>query len=505
MASQLTVLGPGARRHLVKVTPGTYLSDVFHEACTKFRLDPAQYSLKHNEKAVDLSRSLRLSGLASGAKLELTQVSRSPSVVSVALQLPDNTRLLDKFPSNTSLWLVLRKFESGVAGGSRGQKNFTARGVPRTGGDSGSGRLYHEAPVLHIMGRDYGSFVDLQKTLGQIGFNNGSVLLKLSFFTSQDPLEAALERMEQYFKSVDGEKGSGAHSGSVGSIGAPAPTPSDELQQAVQDAERELSPDRDSTPVAETPQPEPHRTPSSDSAPVTVSEPVFHNTPTSDASTEVSSTRPTLVYGPPSSATPQAARQTYDPPDYVPSVEHAKSHQATLNRASLNRRLPTDAEIEAERLATAQKLGEVKEVSIKVRFPDQSSAVAPFRAADTVEDLYAHVQSLMAHGDQPFSLQLAGPKGQTALAKSKKKLIADVGLMGRVMVNVIWRAEASAEARGAPSMKVEVAQKQQQHQFKEVAEPRDNEIVGSTSRDKGPSDGKEKKDGVPKWLKFGKK
>ena len=46
MASQVTVIGPSARRHVTKVMPGTYLVDVLHEACTKFRLDSSQYGLK---------------------------------------------------------------------------------------------------------------------------------------------------------------------------------------------------------------------------------------------------------------------------------------------------------------------------------------------------------------------------------------------------------------------------------------------------------------------------
>ena len=80
---------------------------------------------RHNNKPVDLTRTIRLSGLTSGAKLELVQLSKSAGVVSIALQLPDseskgqpNARLTDKFPSSTTLWLVLRKFEAGVAGGA---------------------------------------------------------------------------------------------------------------------------------------------------------------------------------------------------------------------------------------------------------------------------------------------------------------------------------------------------------------------------------------------------
>jgi len=152
---------------------------------------------RHQNKQVDLSRTFRLSGLTSGAKLELVQSSRSPAVVSVALQLPDseaqgipNARLTDKFPSTTTLWLVLRKFEAGVAGESSTQRNLTARGTPRTdGGSSGQGRLYYETPVLQVMGRELSSFTELQKSHVQLGFNSGSVLIKLNFRLSDMTLE----------------------------------------------------------------------------------------------------------------------------------------------------------------------------------------------------------------------------------------------------------------------------------------------------------------------------
>ena len=45
---------------------------------------------RYKGKQLDLSLVLRLSGLTSGAKLELVQLSRSPSVVTVALQLPES-------------------------------------------------------------------------------------------------------------------------------------------------------------------------------------------------------------------------------------------------------------------------------------------------------------------------------------------------------------------------------------------------------------------------------
>ena len=132
---------------------------------------------------------------------------------------------MDKFASSTSLWQILRGFESATAGGLGTQKNFTGRGVPSmVAGNSGAGRLYYEEPVLRIMGREYSSLTDLQKSLGQLGYNGGSVLLHLTFRTSELPLEQAQKEIEDYFKSLeDGDtNGQGAHSGAVGSeVSAP--------------------------------------------------------------------------------------------------------------------------------------------------------------------------------------------------------------------------------------------------------------------------------------------
>ncbi|KAI4131652.1 MAG: hypothetical protein LQ347_002880, partial [Umbilicaria vellea] len=97
--------------------------------------------------------------------------------------------------------------------------NITARGAPNiTNGESGAGRLFYETPVVQIIGRELSSFMDLQKTLAQLGFNSGSVLLRLSFRLSETPLEEAMGEIDQYFKSVEGEQDGGsrgAHAGSA--------------------------------------------------------------------------------------------------------------------------------------------------------------------------------------------------------------------------------------------------------------------------------------------------
>jgi tether containing UBX domain for GLUT4 len=153
-----------------------------------------------------LSCPIRLSGLSSGAKLELVRISQSPSPVSVALQIPNSevsdpskARLTGKFPSTTSLWIVLRKFESDTP-----SLNFTARGTPLTTANLGAaGRLFYESPVIQIMGRELSSFTDMQMTLRDLGYNSGSVLLRLSFKLTEKPLEEAMLEISRYFKDVE--------------------------------------------------------------------------------------------------------------------------------------------------------------------------------------------------------------------------------------------------------------------------------------------------------------
>ncbi|KFY18965.1 hypothetical protein V491_04645 [Pseudogymnoascus sp. VKM F-3775] len=198
MVAHVVVTDTGLQRYQIKVVPETHMSDVRNQACTRSKFDPSNYGLKHNNKPVDLSRTFRQSGLSSGAKLELVVASKSPTAVAVALQLPDGTRLTDKFPSNTTLWLILRKFEAS----DTKNLNFTARSIADTAARS-SGKIFYEMPVLNVMNREFGTFVDLQKTLSQIGISSGSILLRLNYRQTETPLEVATAEIGQYFKEVE--------------------------------------------------------------------------------------------------------------------------------------------------------------------------------------------------------------------------------------------------------------------------------------------------------------
>src|ERR1700761_4990860 len=137
---------------------------------------------------------MRLSSLPSGAQLDLVQGSRSPTVISVALQLPENRRLTNKFPSTTSLWQILRVFETMET------LNFTERAIAPTT-TAGAGRLFYQMPVLNVLNREFSTLEDLQKTLSQLGVTSGNILLRLSFKDSEKPLEEAMQDISQYFKA----------------------------------------------------------------------------------------------------------------------------------------------------------------------------------------------------------------------------------------------------------------------------------------------------------------
>ena len=79
----------------------------------------------------------------------------------------------DTFPSDTSLWQILRRFESK----DKMKYNFTESSWI-SDIKSGSGQLLYEQPVINILGKEVSTLVDLQKSLAQFGVNGGNILSK---------------------------------------------------------------------------------------------------------------------------------------------------------------------------------------------------------------------------------------------------------------------------------------------------------------------------------------
>lgn len=424
-------------------------------------------------------------------------------MVSVALQVPETLgvpggRLTDKFPSDTTLWLILRKFES-----SEGRNlNFTGRGVTSVqSGTSGAGRVFYEMPVLNVIGREMSTFGDLQKTLAQLGVNGGSVLIRLNFKTTEQPLEEAMIEIAQYFKDEEATaeaqagKPAATTTGGLGTVTddleklAPVqPPPTEDKDVDMQDASQivpETSDTRDAAAPSITSQPQ---------------QPVLGP-----------NDRPIEVYAAPSSDTPLAALAPHNDSDYEPSITHAKQHQALLQSNAHNKRLPSDAELEELEREREAKLAATKQVTLKIRFPDQSSVVSTFTADDTSTQLYDYVKNIIASPEQPFKLVYNEGKGPQTIPKDEtKKLIRNLGFKGQVLINFGWGDGASADARKGPVLKSQYAQKAKAVTVPEVSQsgPAEEEVQPTANKGKekeasGSGEGKPK--GLPKWLKLGKK
>lgn len=516
MASNVFVVDSSFKRTQVKVSPSMPLKEVLDEACRSRKLKPEEYMLKtQNNKTVDLSQPFRLSGLTAGAKLQLTQASRSTGVVSMALQLPDGVegggrRVQDKFPSSTSLWLVLRKYEDGVAGSGQ-RLNLTQRGVPSSE-SHGAGRLLYEQPCIHVMGRSLETFEDLQKTLAQLGLNNGSVMMRLTFKSSEQPLEEAMREITGYFTSVESVP-AGTHEDSTqadarrgqhGPVDTTMPDASAENAAAPEEGVAGKEPNKDLT-AQDGP-----------TAPVVENDVLASSSETAAQATPPpsNSINGIAVYRPPSSSTPAAAQMPDDPAVFEPSIDQARAHQAAIARNTRNQRLASDKELEEQEAARREQLANVQSVQVRVRYPDQSMIETTVYASETAADLYDKVQGTLAAQDEGFELRCLGPKGQQTVPKSpQQRLVRDLGFKGKVLVTLAWAPGASLKARQGPSLKEEYrsrakelkvdlasqqAQGQQAHK-EAMAKPESEKAEG---KKKGGGDVEAK---MKKFLGFGRK
>ena len=378
----------------------------------------------------------------------------------MALQLPESEgggRLSDKFASNTSLWLLLRKYEDAVAGSPSKKLNLTQRGVPTSG--AGAGRLVYEQPCLHLMGRNLETFTDLQKTLAQLGLNGGSALIKLSFKNTERPLEEAMQDISTFFTAIDTVP---ASIGSSASQFAPGAHAANEAMTSVPDADAEnaAAPAEDEAktePNEDFPMSEgPTAQPVEDDVIASSSDTKSPGSPKADTARPTNTINGISVYRPPSSSTPAAALQEDDPSNYEPSIDQAKSLQASLQQAGRNKRLLSDKELAEQEAVRQEKLASIHSVVVRVRYPDQSQIETTIYASETSTDLYAKVMDTLAAAPEPFELRYTGTKGHETLPNSgAKRLVRDFGFRGKVLVTLVWSPDASVKARQGPSLKEE--------------------------------------------------
>ncbi|KAF5583483.1 UBX domain-containing protein [Fusarium pseudocircinatum] len=507
MATNVVVIATDLRRATIKVNPGTYLIDVLEEACRRLNLSSDKYLVKHRQKTVDLSVPFRTSGLSPGAKLELVQKSKTPSAIQVALQVPPpegreipGGRLIQKFPSDLTIWKLLRQFESGEASNGR-NINITGRGIAQMSGDtgSGSGQLYYETPVLNIMGRELSTFADFQKTLSQLGYNSGSVLIRLDYRKTDKTLYDAMTEIGQFFKDADDEDPKAETPAAKLEL-APeqgAQKPEEQAQRETQDSqmtENQVEQTQDPAPIQQETEPKAANEGSMDI----------------DSSQPGDPLAPINVFLAPSGTTPAAALAPATDADFAPTIAHAQLHQARLQGDSRNKRLLSDRELEEKAAAEAARINAIRSVLVKVRFPDNTSSDWEVSPSHSGQFLYDAVRHIMAHNNQPFHLVLPGTKIVIKDDHSPSNgLIKAYKLSGRTLINLVWDDAVPSAVRKEPFLKDNIAQKGQQVKVPEIIASNDQEEEAPVARpaqtEKGEGSGEKTGKKIPKWLKLGKK
>lgn len=343
------------------------------------------------------------------------------------------------------------------------------------------------------MGRELSSFAELQKTLAQLGYNSGSVLLRLTFKNAGTPMEEAMQQITGYFAAI----------GASGSSSTPAEKErqaahgvhADTTQTSVPDstAENAAAPDDVAgqdpsgdtimtppppTPPVQTPFQEPGLIASSSEGPMQIDP--EHNA--SNSSTyQPTPQQPSQPQPNPSGIaifTPSSvpSNTAHNAADFEPTVDHARAHQATLARQSVNKRLASDSELASQEAARKEQLQKIRSVVIRVRFPDQMIAELQLGQDDTVAGLYERVRGMLEQSSVGFELRAPGLKGGMESLSlegeaGERRLIRDLGFSGRVLVTMVWAAEVSGEVRNAAVLKQEL-----RGRAKELEAPKEVEV-----------------------------
>jgi tether containing UBX domain for GLUT4 len=322
-------------------------------------------------------------------------------------------------------------------------------------------------PTINIMNRDLTQFVDLQKTLAQLGVTSGNVLLRLHYKNSGLPMEEAIQQISQYFKSTETETGTapapaaahGSHAAGDGVLqskpsSSSAPQEEGIMAQAVDGAGPALSmptgtpPDEASTPDI-----------AASNVPLNEANPeASSSAPAAESSVTAEQSEPSVkVYTAPNSSTPLAAQQGFNDSDYEPTIDHARTHQARLTADSRNRRLPSDAELAALESTRVAKLAQITTVRVRIRLPDQTMLETSFGKPAVAADVYTLVRTSLTHPAAPFVLRYVDNSGaHVALPDSEAPLIARIGWRGSVLASMAWLEGAADEVRRAPALRADV-------------------------------------------------
>jgi tether containing UBX domain for GLUT4 len=158
------------------------------------------------------------------------------------------------------------------------------------------------------------------------------------------------------------------------------------------------------------------------------------------------------IFSAPTSSTPQAARNAFNESDYLPTIEHAKLHQAALLNKTRNTRLLSDKELEEQEKERQAKIDAAanKGGVLRIRMPDGALIQMSFTKADTAAGLYDFVRGFLEKKNEPFQLKNTGPTGRLVLIpQDDKRLVHDLRFFNNELITFQWADNASMEARAS--------------------------------------------------------
>jgi len=109
----LTVLCPNGHRQKVTTTPNMSLQQVIETVCQKKGFDANKHKLVHHRTKLDLSSTIRFSGLPNNCLIEMEELTEDElrnvkeSLVSVCLQVPSGERIIKDFACISTLEEIL--------------------------------------------------------------------------------------------------------------------------------------------------------------------------------------------------------------------------------------------------------------------------------------------------------------------------------------------------------------------------------------------------------------
>ena len=115
MSAKLTIMSPRGYRVVLKVNTNSALCLPLENACLQFSIEPSWFGLKHQKRCLDVSSTVKQSGIPNNCTLQLYRLDkeRVASSVRTALVLPDGTRCTGVHEASVCLWDVLSAAESG--------------------------------------------------------------------------------------------------------------------------------------------------------------------------------------------------------------------------------------------------------------------------------------------------------------------------------------------------------------------------------------------------------